>query len=104
RSDSCAVRAALVAPMRRPQSRRSLPLRTLPASLPRNDHRTPATSDVPPTPPAEPGAGATRIARVQKIALVAAVGVLGAASASAQPAAPLPDLDQVVPRKLGIHE
>jgi peptide-methionine (R)-S-oxide reductase len=30
---------------------RSLQLRTLPASLPRNDHRTPATSDIPPDPP-----------------------------------------------------
>ena len=30
---------------------RSLRLRALPASLPRNDHRTPATSGVPPIPP-----------------------------------------------------
>ena len=41
---------------------------------------------------------------MQKIALVAALAVLGAASASARPAAPLPDLDQVLPRKLRVHE
>jgi hypothetical protein len=33
---------------------RTFQVRALPASLPRNDHRTPATSDVPPIPPKEP--------------------------------------------------
>src|SRR5207244_3914821 len=44
-------RAALLAPRLRPQSRTYLLVRALPASLPGNDHRTPATSGIPRSPP-----------------------------------------------------
>src|SRR5205823_10653466 len=44
-------RAALLAPWQRPQSRPYLRIWTLPASSPGNEHRTPATSGIPPNPP-----------------------------------------------------
>src|SRR5437660_5391781 len=44
-------RAALLAPWQRPQSRPYLWIWTLPASSPGNEHRTPATSGIPPNPP-----------------------------------------------------
>lgn len=52
-------RAALLVPMRRPQSHL-----TLPASLPRNEHRTPAASDAPPSPPSTSARGRAAERRV----------------------------------------
>jgi hypothetical protein len=63
RNTVCAAGPRCSSRGRRPQSRPYRLIRALPASLPRNDHRSPATSGIPPNPPSPAAPAAARSRR-----------------------------------------